>query len=75
VGQDYGREEVLEELDALRGGGDLLRRVSILRAADVYWSLQQEEQGRRPTLFSILGDEQQQGDTEGPRIMVKPFGR
>ena len=59
--------DVLEELDGLAGGGDVLQRVCILRAADVFWNPE-----RVPVLCHMQGDEMR-GDS--PRILVKPHGR
>jgi hypothetical protein len=72
VGKDQYRDDVLEELDALKGCGDVLRRVGILRAADIYWSC-----NKQPVLCSILGDEVQISGAavNSLRIVVKPHGR
>jgi hypothetical protein len=72
VGKEQNHDDVLEELDAMKGCGELLRCVSILRAADVYWSAD-----KRPVLCSILGDEEQISGAavNSLGIVVKPHGR
>jgi hypothetical protein len=76
VGKEEGRDDVLQELDALAECGKIYRAVGILRAADVYWN-----RARQPVLCSIVeyGEEEAAGGTvpvgDGIRIVARPYGR
>jgi hypothetical protein len=61
-----GQEDVIEEMDAFAdSSNEQLRRVSILRAADIHWNLE-----RRPVLCNIIGDELAPAGGS-PRIMIR----